>query len=153
MNFHKSIPVLAKKVEEAKNKDEAIKVVEEFLKSYHYQTDMGIKKLNAFENSILNPTLKFDTRLAKKIVNLKKIKQSRKKMFLYKHHELIVKLKSDGATLSQIAKYLNRHKTPRVERTGKNDEGKKIHTNDEKRKIMKFNKMDISRFLKERDIK
>lgn len=137
MNFHKSIPVLAKKIEEAKNKDEAIKIVEELLNSYHIQTESGIRRLDAFENSILNPSLKFKRNILEKHKILKKGKW-KKFLFLFRYEELIKKFKSGGASQSQIAKYLNSHRTPKRLRDGVQP--------------IKINKMDISRFIKERGI-
>jgi len=137
MNFHKSIPALAKKVEEAKNKDEAIKVVAELLNSYHIQIDSGIRHLDAFENSILNPSLKFKRNIMEKHKLIKKGK-GKKFLFLFRYEELIRKFKSGGSSQNEIAKYLNSHRTPKRIRNGS--------------KPIKINKMDISRFIKERGI-
>lgn len=137
MNFHKSISELYKKVYNAKTKKEANEIVEKLLFSYHIQIEAGINQLNALENSILNPSFEAKKK-NKQEVSFLKLNKNHKFLFLFKNEECIKTLKSGGASLEKIAKYLNSYKTPK--RRKKNQ-----------KKII-INKMDLSRFINERKI-
>lgn len=75
-----------------KNKKQSEKVFKETIKkvlrSYQLQTNLGISDLNAFENSLLNPTLKKTKKIKLNELEIKnaKIKQNSpklNKLFLY----------------------------------------------------------------------
>jgi hypothetical protein len=139
MNFHKSIPMLANKIKNAQNKKEANEIIRKVLKSYKIQTQqeeycISDQELDAFENSILNPSLDFKTDVKEERLLLKKSK-SKKFMFLFKYEELIKIFRSNGASMQKIASYFNSHRTPKKGRV----------------RIL-INKMDISRYCKERGI-
>ncbi len=135
MNFHKTIPELYKNIYNAKNKNEANEIIEKLLNSYHIQISSGVNKLSALENAIINPSLKSKTIDIKEEILLKKSK-SPKFIFLLKNEECINLMKSGGSSLTEIAKYLNSHKTP-----------KRRHKDTKK---ISINKMDLSRFINER---
>lgn len=131
MNFHKSIPILYTRVFNSKNKKEANEIIKSLLHSYHIQIEAGINRLDAFDNSIMNPSVK------DKNINEKELLQKTKNpkfLFLFKNEECIQMLRKGGVSLENVAKYLNSHKTP-----------KRRRKNQEK---ISINKMDLSRFLK-----
>lgn len=136
MNFHKSIPQIHKNIYNAKNKNEANEIIQELLNSYHIQITAGINQLDAFENAIMNPSLKSKKIDRREEILIKKSK-SPKFIFLLKNQECIKIMKNGGSSLMQIAKYLNSHRTP------------KRRKKDQKKLII--NKMDLSRFLTKRE--
>jgi hypothetical protein len=137
MNFHKSIPVLYTNIYNSKSKKEANEIIKKLLKSFKIQINAGVNELDAFENSIMNPSFIMNTN-KEELTRLLKLNKSTKFMFLFRYEECIKTLKSGGSSMEKIAKYLNAHKTPKRKRPG-----------EEK---ISINKMDISRFCKERDI-
>jgi hypothetical protein len=138
MNFHKSIPILYTNIYNAKTKKEANEIIKQLLKSFKIQIDAGVNSLDAFENSIMNPSLKMNID-KEELARLLKLNKSKKFMFLFRYEDSIKILKSGGSSMEKIANYLNAHKTPKRRRPGQDK--------------ISINKMDISRFCKERDIK
>lgn len=125
--FHKLLSKLLSEVTHmtSKNTDERIITI---LKSYELQTKYGIDRLEAFENSVLNPTLKPNEKKENQIAMNKAKSRSKKIQTLERYKQDIQKFRKQGMSYQGIANYLNSHRVSN--------------------KNMKFNKVDISRYFK-----
>lgn len=108
-NFHKSISVLSERIKN-KNKKETEKIIFDLLTGYELQCRYGVNKLEAFENSIITPSIRKKT---KKEIDLKLQEEKGKslKFRTFLRYEEDIKLKrSNNLSLAGIASYLNSHK-------------------------------------------
>lgn len=108
-NFHKSINCLNEDIKVLNKKDTENKM-REILNSFLQQNKYGIPLLEAFENSIYNPSIKENMKKEKEILKQSKKVKSKKYALLLRYKTTIFDLKKAKNGSRKIAKYLNSHK-------------------------------------------
>ncbi len=113
-NFHKSIRKLYIKITQL-DKMEVEKYVLNILKSYELKTRYGELQIEAFENSILNPTTKLKTNKEEEIYEQVLKNKSKKYRTLVRYQYKIEQLREQGVSYQNIAKYINSHRASNLQ--------------------------------------
>lgn len=108
-NIHKSTDKLLQKIMSL-NKQDAEKKMTEILSSFLQQNKYGIPILEAYENSIYNPSLKENLKKEQELFNQKKRVKSKKYALLLRYKSTISDLIKAGNGSRKISKYLNSYK-------------------------------------------
>lgn len=108
-NIHKCITKLLEEIKTL-NKKESEEKMTEILISFLLQNKYGIPLLEAFENSIYNPSKRENQKKEKEILKQKKRIKSQKYALLLRYKSTISDLAKAGNGSRKIAKYLNSHK-------------------------------------------
>ena len=108
-NIHKSIDKLLEEIKPLNKQKTELKMTE-ILTSFIQQNKYGISILEAFENSIYNPSMKENQKIEKEIFKQKKRVKNKKHALLLRYRSTISDLIKAGNGSRKIAKYLNSYK-------------------------------------------